>query len=57
MYAYEQNCFDMHEFFTKVESSWCNYQKAIALDTMPPKHLYFLSEDCRRSVIAILALI
>ena len=30
-------CDDMHEFCAKGVSSWCNCQKAIALDTMPPK--------------------
>ena len=53
--ANEKNCDVMHGFCKKGIDSWCNYQRAIALDTIPPKHPSYLSEECRQRALEILA--
>ena len=55
MSANEQNCHDMHEFCKKGESSWCNYQQAIACGITPSKHPSYLSEACCKRVLDILS--
>ena len=52
--ATDNNCSEMHQFCPGGESSWCNFQKAIALRTPMPSHPRALSEGCRDRILAIL---
>ena len=51
----DANCVDMHKYCEKGSNSFCNYQKAVAMGDIIPKHPRCISLACRDRVLDILA--